>query len=416
MHEQSHQLNGDDVTQQKCKKRVLFMAEAVTLAHVGRPLVLASALDPARYDVHFACARGYEFCFENSAFTRWTIESIAPHAFLRALAQGSVLYDEKTLAQYVEDELRLFQEIKPDLVVGDFRLSLAVSAPLWNVPYAAIVNAHWSPYSTIRHPPFPDHPIAKTLGLGIASAGFRFAYPLIFAQHSQPLNRVRQKRGLSRLGSLRDVYCYGSYTLYADSPKLARTRDLPANHTYIGPVLWSPPVPLPKWWDELPNDRPTVYITLGSSGELKALPLILDVLAGLPVNTIVATAGRQSIQANTGRVWTAEFLPGIDAARRSSLVICNGGSATVYQALGAGVPVLGVNSNMDQCMTMKCVEDAGVGKSCRAGSVNIHQLRASISEILSDPRYRERASRIAHDVCEYNAPERFSQMVASWIN
>ena len=38
------------------RRRILFVAEAVTLAQVVRLVTLARALDPARYDVHFASA------------------------------------------------------------------------------------------------------------------------------------------------------------------------------------------------------------------------------------------------------------------------------------------------------------------------------------------------------------------------
>ncbi len=42
------------------KRRILFIGEAVSLAHVSRPLVLAQALDPRSYDIHFACDQRYE--------------------------------------------------------------------------------------------------------------------------------------------------------------------------------------------------------------------------------------------------------------------------------------------------------------------------------------------------------------------
>src|SRR3569833_1809409 len=41
------------------KCRVLFVSEAVTLAHVARPLALAKALDRSRYDVALACDPRY---------------------------------------------------------------------------------------------------------------------------------------------------------------------------------------------------------------------------------------------------------------------------------------------------------------------------------------------------------------------
>ena len=41
-------------------KRVLFFAEAVTLAHVARPVALAKGLDRSRFEVFMACDSRYE--------------------------------------------------------------------------------------------------------------------------------------------------------------------------------------------------------------------------------------------------------------------------------------------------------------------------------------------------------------------
>ena len=100
------------------KKKILFVAEAVTLAHVGRPLALAATLDRERYEVHFACAKGYDFCFEGADLVRWPLHSIPNTQFLQALADGKPVYDAATLEGYVEEDLRLLREIKPDVVVG----------------------------------------------------------------------------------------------------------------------------------------------------------------------------------------------------------------------------------------------------------------------------------------------------------
>ena len=47
----------------------------------------------------------------------------------------------------LEQVERLFQ---PDLVIGDFRLSLSVSARVAGVPYIAIANSWWSPFGRPR--------------------------------------------------------------------------------------------------------------------------------------------------------------------------------------------------------------------------------------------------------------------------
>jgi len=391
------------------RQRILFVAEAVTLAHVARPLVLAQALDPERFEVHFACAEGNEFVFRGTHFRRWPIHSIPSTRFLHALATGARLYDYATLAGYVEEELRLLERVRPALVVGDFRLSLAVSAPLRQVPYAALTNAHWSPYS-ISPFPLPEHPLGELLGVPVATALFRLARPLVFAYHAHPLNALRRSHGLAPIGDLRHVYTHGDYTLFLDVPGLVPTSPLPANHRYIGPVLWSPEGELPAWWERLPADRPCIYVTLGSSGNVGLLPMVVDALTSMDVNVLVATAGRTDIAIRAKNVWVADYLPGSRAARRSALVIC-GGSATAYQALAEGKPVLGIPSNMDQYLTMGCIQRAGAGLLVRAGRATKARLREATERLVTEAAFTTAATSLAAEFSRHPAPERFRAFV-----
>src|SRR5689334_24220602 len=96
------------------RKRILFIAEAVTLAHIVRPLVLAQSLDSERYEVHFASADRYGFLLQKSSLRYWQINSISGDAFLRALSHGARLYSYRTLEQYVTDDLHLIHDVTPD--------------------------------------------------------------------------------------------------------------------------------------------------------------------------------------------------------------------------------------------------------------------------------------------------------------
>ncbi len=136
-------------TKTDAKKTILFVAEAVTLAHFGRMMTLARSLDPAKYRIVVASDPRYLSLEQPFPFDFKPIWTIPGTQFTRALAKGKVVYGTKTLARYIDDDLQLLATIKPDLVVGDFRLSLAVSAPLAAVPYAAVVNAYWSPFANI---------------------------------------------------------------------------------------------------------------------------------------------------------------------------------------------------------------------------------------------------------------------------
>ena len=395
------------------RKKILFIAEAVTLAHVGRPLALASSLSPALYDVHFACAPGYEFCFVHSDFPVWPISSIASAQFLHALAAGTPVYDEATLERYVEDDMLLLDKVKPDLVIGDFRLSLSVSARLARVRYAALVNAYWSPYAQ-QHYTVPNLPLTRVLPIGVANLLFRLVAPHVFRAHTVPLNRVRRTFGLPPLApDLRLTYTDADDTWYADLPALVPLHDLPPRHAYLGPVVWSPPLAPPPWWDSLPADVPLVYVTLGSSGQGQLLPRVLEALAPLPLVVLAATAGNVDITHVPANARVAAFLPGDLAARRAALVICNGGSPTSHQALQAGVPLIGIASNLDQFLNMDGIVRSGAGLLLRADRYSHAALQTAVNTLLRQPAARQAAQKLAAQFTQFDAAERLRVLLHS---
>lgn len=377
------------------KRRILFVAEAVTLAHVARPLALALTLDPARYEILFACSPRYNDLFNTKHIRLLPIYSISNGKFLQSLAQGRRLYNSATLSAYVTEDLTIIEQCKPDVIVGDFRLSLSVSARLARTPYITISNAYWSPYAQPRFT-VPELPLVKFGGLKLGQLLFDLARPLAFAYHALPLNRLRRCHGLTQLGhDLRQVYTDADYTLYADIPQLIPTYSLPDTHGYAGPTLWSPSNPLPEWWEIIPEARPTIYVTLGSSGNSELLQMVLKALATAPVTIIAASAGRAvSRDTHPANAYVSQYLPGERAAQRAALVISNGGSQTSYQAFAYGKPVIGIPSNLDQHLNMGYVQAAGAGLVIRAESATPASIRTSVDEILRTQRYTEKAQRL----------------------
>ena len=392
-------------------KRILFVAEAVTLAQVVRLVTLARALDPARYEIHFASARFDDLIFRETRFVRHPIWSLSPAVIDARVARGQRLYGRRTLAAYVREERALLQAVRPDLVVGDLRLSLAISAPVERVPYAALVNAYWSPFAAREGFPLPEHPIVKLLGVALAERHFERALPFVFRHFARPLNQLRRRHGLAELGSLPEVLTFGDRTLFPDTPALVPTRGLPAHQRYLGYIPWSPPVPLPEWWSHLDAGRPTVYVTLGSSGRVQRLPMVLDAAASLGCQVLVATAGRVRLGALPPHVFAADYLPGDLAARRAAIVISNGGSTTGYQALAEGRPVLGIPFNFDQYLASQAIERTGAGLVVRAGLADAKTVAGAISRLLAEPAFAMRAADVAADLGRSNAPAAFAALV-----
>ncbi|HET8550158.1 MAG TPA: nucleotide disphospho-sugar-binding domain-containing protein, partial [Bryobacteraceae bacterium] len=335
--------------------------------------------------------------------------SITPEQFADALAHGRPLHDEKTIRTYVKDELRLLERTRPDIVVGDLRHSLSISARVARIPCVALVNAYWSPYSSERLP-VPTVALTRLLGVRVANLMFRALQPVIFAAHCAPVNAVRREYG--HTGMLRDIrrmYTDADWVVYPDVPELVPANGLPETHAYIGPILWSPAVAEPQWWRELPHDRPVVYVTLGSSGSLATLAGILGALADEPVTLAVAGVNYRGIAPRNAFV--ADYLSGSDAVRRASLVISNGGSPTSYQALAQGRPVLGIPQNMDQHVAIGFIARAGAGEQIRSEHVRPQKLRECMRRLLHNPEYRSQAVRLQHAFAEYNAARRFEAVL-----
>lgn len=89
--------------------KILFIAESVSLAHIGRPLKLTKWAFGAGHEVHFACSKKhYQIeALSNLPFKTHTLECIEPSLFYSRLKIGQFPYTLKKLQQYQKDEITL---------------------------------------------------------------------------------------------------------------------------------------------------------------------------------------------------------------------------------------------------------------------------------------------------------------------
>lgn len=376
------------------KKRVLFFAEGATLAHVGRPFVLAQGLDPERFEVFFARPPAFAWLTKDAGFRVEDLHCQDSAVFAKRLDRGLPLYDYATLLRYVEADLALMGAIRPDVVVGDFRLSLSVSARLRRVPYITICDAYWSPERPLEAI-LPVMGFTPYVPLPLARRIFRAVAPLAFHVHARPMEHLRARFDLSSLGhDLRRCYTDADLRLFANFPALFPEVKPGPHAAFLGPIAWSPPDR-----DDLgmlEGNGPLVYVTMGSSGDPNVLKVLIPALERTGASVAVATAGKPMAPGiGSERTRVFDFLPGDQLCRRASLVVCNGGSPTTNQALAHGVPVLGIVSNMDQFLNMQAIERYGAGLLVRADRASAGHMRQAIEAIQGDASIAERASLLA---------------------
>lgn len=396
------------------KIKVLFFAEGATLSHVARPFVLAQNLDPKRFEVMLARPTSYAWLTKDAGFEVIDLECQDHTVFSNRLSRGLTPYDFGTLQRYVDTDLELMAAKQPDIVVGDFRLSLSVSARLCKVPYFTICDAYWNPERTWSAP-LPAFGFTHYVPIPIMEILFKAISPLILRIHAKPLETLRKSFGLPSLGyDLRRCFTDADFQLYPNFPALFPDIKTSSRADFIGPVIWSPHN---RNDVDFLNDRKLlVYVTMGSSGDTSILRFLLPVLKKLDVNVLIASAGKElPIDASSNNIRCFDFLPGDQICQHAALVICNGGSPTTNQALMHGVPVLGIAQNFDQLLNMQDITRFGAGLMLRADRPVISILRDSVEALLHDNRYAERAHALARSIENFRPETNFEHHVRHFL-
>lgn len=179
------------------------------------------------------------------------------------------------------------------------------------------------------------------------------------------------------------------------------TESVPVRHS-IAPVTASAidDGAAPAWLDALPS-RPTVLVTLGThyNQRPRLMRLLVEAAAQLDVS-VIATVGPGVDPADViadppDHVRVEQFVPLSAVLPHTDLVITAGGFNTVIGALSHGLPMLVVPLGADQSTNARRVVELGVGRERAADGLTADEVTSDLRELLMDPAYRLRATRLA---------------------
>jgi UDP:flavonoid glycosyltransferase YjiC (YdhE family) len=167
----------------------------------------------------------------------------------------------------------------------------------------------------------------------------------------------------------------------------------------------------PVWWEQIPKNRPLIYVTMGSTGRVGVVDEVIDALRELSVSVLLATSGRVKHDSYPENFYVSEYLPGLETSKRCDLVICNGGSGAVHQAIAGGTPVLGIPSNADQYYVINALESLGGGLAIRSTHVSKPLLAQAVEKLLGDKIFLTRVSELNETLSQFNAEMLLTDLV-----
>jgi UDP:flavonoid glycosyltransferase YjiC (YdhE family) len=368
--------------------RVLFTVHPMT-GHFHSMVPLALALKEGGHEVAFATGAGFGpairgagfmhfscgFDFDGSkdifeALPEWgSIQARFPSSYA---IQQLVGFIQGLAPRMVEDLIPLVDVWKPDLIVRDpVEYGGCIASERAGLPYATIT---WAIY------------IAAQLYC------------------PEPLLELRYRYGLTRDADLQSLDRYfvlnflpPSWT-FPDSPVGGVT------HRFCAPPFdGSGDAGLPDWTGTLP-DRPTVYVTLGttfnqSPGTFQA---VLDALGREDIN-VVMTVGRSMDPAQFGshpdHIQIARYIPQSLLLSHCDAMLFHGGYNSLFSGLWHGLPmvIIPLGAGDQEPNAQRCAE-MGVGVIVGGHPPEPAAIRSAVRSVLEQPEYRQRAQQLQREM------------------
>ena len=392
------------------KKTVAIFADGGFLAHVTRSFEVGRAL--ARCFGHrvIFCGSGpYMHIPLDAGFEVrpvYTVDRDVTMKLAKRAGLCSLSWWRNECDRSVRSDLEVLERLQPDLIVGDMHWSLSTSARVMDIPYVAITNAAWTRWYAEPIEPPAGHITTKIFGQALTRAMFPKIKNFLTWWYALGYTRIREKYGLEPVKSIYDLI-EGDMTLLADVPEFMPCVDqMPENYRYIGPITWDADLPEPAWLNRLDPSRPTLYFTMGSTGDAQFFDEAIRVFGDTEYQILITTGGLADLGSVPSNVYVEQYAPGRALMNAADVVVSHGGNGTIYQALSSGVPIIGFPSIFDQEINLQRVCALGAGLRMWRSEYDAKTLKRAVEQVLGDGAYRANCQALARRIAYMDGPRR----------
>ena len=366
--------------------------------HFNPMLALAQGLSRAGHEVAFATAD--DFCphIEKTGFAAFP----AGMALARQMEEARRRYPQQDALLAMER----FEQFVPRMLAG-------VAAPARAADLVPLVEK-WEPDLLVHDETEFAGPLAAAVaGIPWADQSVGILRPLGMARLAgDTLAPLCREHGVD-VGPFGGLFRY----LYIDvAPPSLQSDEIsgiavahPVQNATIDPGAEGEA--LPDWVGDLPDDRPVVYVSLGTVFNARARDVFAAVLEAVrpePV-TAILTVGHDNDPAGFGpqpdHVHVERFIPQSLLLPYCDAVVNQGGTA-ILPILAHGLPLLLLPQGANQFHNAEACLAAGVGRRLLPGEVSPEAVRRDVRMLLDDSRLRDGARRVQEELAAMPGPER----------
>ncbi len=360
------------------------------MAHPCRAYKLAQLLARDGHSVVFGTPEKFHSMFQPEAgIEKISIQSVQTADFLQRIDREKFPYTLKELRVQLVENLKLLRKYRPRAVVGDVRYTLPIASFMEWVPCITLADFHWSPLCQTKFP-VPDSVNTRRFGARLSKLVGPWILRLVLSLVFRPLNQIRKENGFPGYPDIRRAYCDGDATFYVGFEHAA-TQQLEQNQFFGGPLLWQGG----SWGAfEVPqvnNETPVALLSLGSSGNYSCFNTIVEGLLESGVRVIASHPNPEKIPRDfLSRGLSAyKFLDFGKVLTKVDFMVGNGGSSTIWGALCAGKPYLGVYSLLDQAFCIEWFARGGGVLGLSSLELKKESVAAAARNLLQDRSYTD---------------------------
>lgn len=324
-------------------KTYIFFPATTGIAHICRSLAVAEELKLRGHTILFAIPDNLHKVFRNSTIQFIHIDTyMSPNVTLDSIN----FKNKKYIQKFIDQEISLIRQFKPDCVITDFRFTAYASATICKTKLVALFVGNALPYGAIL--PVMGKP--KILFKAIRNFLPTF-YSLSVKKYMHTILEIIHDNKIPiSYSSLIENVTY----IVPEPAKYTPSSSKRIQPYYVGPLQWHEfNQVLPSWFDSICPDGKTIYLTFGGTGLNKSLLInIAKQLVNEGYRVVVTTSSIANIKdfPKLHNLFVTDYLPGDKISRKVDLTVCHGGYGTLIDSINAGVPVVSVPYNPDQAL------------------------------------------------------------------